>query len=197
MTGTAIDTSRLSMLWQRRWRSCSKVPYELRGLRDQWVRFHTLPDSKRYPATDAEYQTIMARHNTVLAELVTEPAVLVVTAGYSDAAEPGRPCRSPETVAVHPDVTYWTSACMDEEPGFESWIHLYVSEIPWTVGRLDTLLRHVADEVIANVLVADTELRWLYHPYDGGMDVLLSSAAERDALRDRHSDWLSAHPDGL
>jgi hypothetical protein len=101
-----------------------------------------LPNSKRHPTTDAEYQTIISRHNAVLAELVTEPAVR-------------------------------------------------------TTGCVDTLLRHVADYVIANVLVADTGLRWLYHPYDGGMDVLLPTTLKRDALRDRHLDWLSMRPDGL
>jgi hypothetical protein len=59
------------------------------------------------------------------------------------------------------------------------------------------LLRRVADDVITNVVPADTGLGWLYHPYDGGMDVIMSSSAERDALRDRHRDWLSGHPGGL
>ncbi|MDT5028556.1 MAG: hypothetical protein QOE61_4982 [Micromonosporaceae bacterium] len=197
MTTAAVDTVRLSMLWDERWRGCSKLPYELRGVRDRWVRFHTLPDSKRYPQTEVEYGIALARHNSVLAELATDSAVLVVTAGYSDAPEPQEPWRSPETLDVHPDADYWTSACVTDEPGFESWIHLYVSQIPWSVGGLDPLLRQVADDVIANVLVADTGLRWLYHPYDGGMDVMLSSTAERDALRSRHHDWLSTHPGGL
>jgi hypothetical protein len=161
------------------------------------VRFHTLPDSKRYPETESEYGIVLARHNIVLGELVTSPAVLVVTPDYSDAPEPLGSCRSPETLAVHPDGVYWTSICIDHEPGFENWLHLYVSQMPWSAGCLDRLLRQVADDVIANVLVADTGLRWLHHPYDGGMDVLLSSAAERDALRDRHHEWLSAHPGGL
>jgi len=76
-------------------------------------------------------------------------------------------------------------------------MHLYVSRLPWSVGCLDPLLRQVTDYVIANVPVADTDLRWLYHPYDGGMDVMLSSAADRDVRRDRHQNWLSAHPAGL
>jgi hypothetical protein len=50
---------------------------------------------------------------------------------------------------------------------------------------------------VANVLLADAGLRWLYHPYDGGMDVMLPSTAERDVLRDRYRDWLSVHPSGL
>lgn len=59
------------------------------------------------------------------------------------------------------------------------------------------LLRQVADDVIASVVIADIDLLWLYHPYDGGMDVILPSPHARDALRDRHRDWLSRHPAGL
>ena len=192
-----VDTAALSMLWDDRWPGCSKLPYELRHASDRWIRFHTLPGSKRYPESDAEYDMVLARHNAVLGELVTGPTVLVATAGYSDAPLPPEPCRSPETVALHPRAVYWASACIDDEPGFETWMHLYISRLPWSVGSLDPLLRQVADDVIANVLVADTDLRWLYHPYDGGMDVMLTSAGQRDALRDRYQDWLSARPGGL
>lgn len=197
MTGGVVDTVALSRLWDERWPGCSKLPYELRAVSGRWVRFHTLPGSKRYPGTEDEYGIVLARHNTVLGELVTRPQLLVVTAGYSEAREPREPCRSPETVAVHPDAVYWTSVCMDDEAGFESWMHLFVSRAPWSVGCLDPLLRQVADDVIANVVLADTDLRWLYHPYDGGMDVMLSSTADRDALRERHRQWLSGHPGGL
>lgn len=167
-----MDTVALSALWDERWPGCPKLPYELRGaIRDRWVRFHTLPGSKRYPHTEVEFRTVLARHNTVLAELVTGSAVLVVTVGYSDGPTPHQPGRSPATVAVHPDGVYWTSECMDDESDFTAWMHLYVSQLPWSPGCLDSLLRRVADDVVTNVLVADTGLRWLYHPYDGGMDV--------------------------
>lgn len=197
MAGNAVDAAALSRLWDERWPGCSKLPYELRAVRDRWVRFHTLPGSKRYPDTEDEYAVVLARHNTVLAELVTDPELLVVTAGYSDTPKPRKPCRPPETVAAHPDATYWTSVCMDDELGFESWMHLYASQFAWSAGCLDGLLRQVADNVIANAIIADVGLRWLYHPYDGGMDVILSSSAERDALRERHCGWLSIHPAGL
>ncbi|MEU9732357.1 hypothetical protein [Streptomyces sp. NPDC048002] len=47
------------------------------------------------------------------------------------------------------------------------------------------------------MFVTDTELERIHHPYDGGADVVLATPAERDALRERHAGWLSAHPDGL
>ncbi|WP_078592168.1 DUF3885 domain-containing protein [Streptomyces pseudogriseolus] len=40
-------------------------------------------------------------------------------------------------------------------------------------------------------------MRRLYHPYDGGADVFLTSPEERDRMRDRHADWLSSHPLGF
>ncbi|WP_433368975.1 DUF3885 domain-containing protein [Actinoplanes sp. CA-142083] len=192
-----MDAVALSRLWDERWPGSSKLPYELRNVRDRWVRFHTLPESRRYPGSPAEYDTILARNNAILAELVTAPEILVITAGYSDTPEPREPCRSPETVAVHPGATYWTSVPMEDAPGAESWMHLYASRTPWSVGCVDSLLRQVADDVIANVVVADAGLRWLCHPYDGGIDVILPSEGERDALRRRHLEWLSAHPGGL
>lgn len=197
MTGGGVDTVALSQLWDERWPGCAKLPYGLRAARDRWVRFHALPGSKRYPDTADEYRIVLARHNTVLAELATGSAVLVVTAGYSVTPEPTEPCRSPETVVAHPDAVYWTSVCIDDEPGFESWMHLYVGLLAWSEGCLDRLLQQVADDVIANVMIADLDLQWLYHPYDGGMDVILSSPDARGAMRDWHRDWLSRHPAGL
>jgi hypothetical protein len=133
-----------------------------------------------------------------LGELVTGPTVLVITAGYSDQPDPQEPGRSAETIAAHtpPDGIGRVSASMTSRAS-KSWMHLYASETPWTQGCLDPLLRHVADDVIDNVLVCDVDLSWLYHPYDGGMDVVLPTTADRHALRSRHQHWLSAHPQGL
>jgi hypothetical protein len=192
-----VDVTALSQLWEQRWPGCPKVPYLLRRLQDRWVRFHTLPGSKRYPETEAEYEIILARHRTILTELIISPTVLVVTPAYSDQPTPPEVGRSAETTAVHPAATYWSSVRLSDEPDWPSWIHLYVSQTPWVPGGLDPLLRHVADDVIANVLITDAALRWLYHPYDGGMDVILPTTAERDSLRRRHPEWLSAHPAGL
>ncbi|WP_214411268.1 DUF3885 domain-containing protein [Sphaerisporangium fuscum] len=64
------------------------------------------------------------------------------------------------------------------------------------VSNLCSLLA-IADDEISNVLLGPADLRWLYHPYNGGADVILPTRAERDALKDRHPTWLSTHPSGL
>jgi hypothetical protein len=141
----AVDLDELSALWEDNWPNCSKVPYELRSAHDRWVRLHTLPESKRYAETPDEYEIILARHNTVLAELITGPEILLVTTDYSSHQEP-EPVRSPQMSAAQPGGAHWVSICTDDEPGFESWLHLYVSRMQWSAACLDPVLRQVADD---------------------------------------------------
>lgn len=84
-----------------------------------------------------------------------------------------------------------------DDAGWESWIHLYVSMSRWQDGELDLLLRLVADDETRGVIIAPPDLAWLYHPYDGGADVITRYKGERDALAARHTGWLPARPDGL
>jgi hypothetical protein len=77
------------------------------------------------------------------------------------------------------------------------WTHLFVERIDESEPRLDTLLRIVADDATAGVIITNPKLTWLYHPYDGGADVIAANPQDRDELRSRHVDWLPAHPDGM
>ncbi len=61
----------------------------------------------------------------------------------------------------------------------------------------DALLRAVADDELLNVILAPTDLRWLYHQYDGGADIILATRDQRDALKAPHHDWLSNQQSGL
>jgi hypothetical protein len=59
------------------------------------------------------------------------------------------------------------------------------------------LLRNTADNKVAGILITDTRMQRIHHPYDGGTDVFPTTSDERDQMRDRHADWLSSHPSGL
>ena len=187
-----LDTAALTALWERRWPGCRYSPHELRvDAADRWVRFHALPGSQRYPGTPAEHATVLRRHRTLLAEVLPGPRLLLVTADYADGPEPPATRRA-LVAALNPGARHWTSARISDDPGFESWMHLYAGRVGRFDERLDEVLRAVADNRIANVLLADLDLHRLYHPYDGGMDVLLPTTAERDALRERHRAWRPA-----
>lgn len=185
------DQGALTELWRRRWPDCDPVGHRLRGpYRDVWVRFHSLPGSKRYPEDEGEYGTVLARHNTVLGEMFAGMDIHVI--------RPEVDFR-PDVPAHAPGTGHWRTLLVEDDPDprFRTYYHLFTERRGWQRGCLDGLLRRVADEEVVEVLITDIEMRRIYHPYDGGADVFLSTPAERDRLRDRHADWLSGHPSGL
>jgi len=196
-----LDPAGLSSLWHESWPACPPIADWLKGAYpDQWVRFHSLPGSKRYADDEQEYAELLGRHNTILDELVdldfrTAGRLLVVTCQWSHSATPVR--READLDRLQPNALYWTAVCQEDDGDFVSWRHLYVTELQWTRGSLDPILRYVVDDRTAGVMVTGLGLTWIYHPYDGGADVLLPTTAARDALRGRHAGWLSSHPAGL
>ncbi|WP_316520150.1 DUF3885 domain-containing protein [Kitasatospora brasiliensis] len=187
-TRDQADREALTALWERRWPDTEPVGYELgRDERDTWVRFHSLPESKRYPDDEREYAIVLERHNTVLDELFTGSEVHVMVPRWSD---------RPSAPRMHWDTRHWRSWLCDEDPEFPYYCHVFVERRPWRRGSLDRLLRRVADDREGGVIIAGAGLRRLYHPYDGGADVYLTTAEERDRLKERHFGWLSVHPSG-
>jgi hypothetical protein len=198
-----VDTAGLTALWVGAWGDCRPVGYELRScLHDRWVRFHSLPGSKRYAGTEEEYAELIGRHLVVLAELLSHEGadqsreLVVVTAAWSD--EPRPAPRAAEVAGALPAATYWTSVVTDDSiPGEETWTHLWASAARLHGEGLPRLLRLVADYATGGVIITTTEMGWLYHPYDGGADVIAASPGHRDELRRAHAGWLSAHRSGL
>ena len=186
--------------WNERFPNCEPIAYEMKRIfRQRWVRFHSLPNSKRYPEDESEYETLLYRHNCILGELVgTERAVVLLTTGYSESSSPVR--TYPELNALDPDAKPWQSMPMhhdDQEPTDPNYWHVFASVWEWQSGMFDPIIRLVADHTVANVMIVHPGCRWLLHPYDGGMDVILQSPAVRGRLRAAHRDWLSSRADGL
>ena len=188
VTNDEVDS--LTATWCTRWGG-APIAYELRDRHaDRWVRFHSLPQSKRYAETEDEYDIILTRHHCVLAELGADDGLYVI-AGYFEDAQ-ARIAAAP----AHRGAVAWMTIQPDERSFFAIPMTLYVSATSREPSALDPFLRAVADDKIAYAIIAPPDLRWLYHPYDGGADVIAPTAHDREVLKDRHADWLSAHPSG-
>jgi hypothetical protein len=188
---TEGEVESLTATWRMRWGG-APIAYEFRKRHaDRWVRFHSLPRSKRYAETEEEYGITLARHHCVLAELGADDGLYLI-AGYFEDAH-GRIA----VASAHPGAVPWMTIQPDERSAFEIPMTLHVSTASGERSVVDPFLRAVADDEIAYAIIAPPDLRWLYHPYDGGADVIAPTAHDRDALKDRHPDWLSGHPAGL
>lgn len=189
----------MNEVWRRHLGGCEPVAHLLREwFGDRWVRFHSLPESKRYPETEDELATALDRHNKLIGTLMGEQRHLVLlSTEYSELASPTR--SELAELALCQKEAPWRSVAMHElgedwdEPTY--W-HVFGSEVGWWPGALDNVLRLVAADQVANVMLISSQ-GWLYHPYDGGADVILPTKAARHQIASEFCSWLSNHPAGL
>jgi hypothetical protein len=138
------------------------------------------------------------RHHTVLGKLSAGSDFLVVTTDWSESEALASPL-SPRRAEVAPRAQHWRTFVENADLNSDEQIYMQLYVESWGLDspELDPLLRAVADDELANVIMAPPGLDWLYHPYDGGADVILPTSEQRDALRVEYRSWLSNHPAGL
>lgn len=165
--------------------------------KSRWVRFHSLPESKRYPENEDEYLEVLRRHNLVLQELCGNGSrVLVVLPEYSEERAPSQP--EPALVKIFSTSEPWCTLEQHEDgDDYESYWHLHVVEVEFTGSELNSLFRMVANDEVGNIMIICPRKGIVFHPYDGGADVILASTEERDRLKEQHCEWLSSHPEGF
>jgi len=138
---------------------------------------------------------------TVLKELSGEddPVLTVVTLAFSESF-PTLDDPDPTLGQFTPGASYWRSFPTDVSEPWDSdvvWFNLFVSQTRLTDDKFAGVLMRVAVDDADPVIVAAPDAVWLYHPYDGGADVIAPDTSTRDALRAAHPNWLSRLPSGL
>ena len=179
----------LDRAWDREWGDTPPIGHLLRAAqRDRWVRFHALPESKRYPDSEEEYGIVLARHHALLDALGLSGRCFALAMRFTNDLMP------PENPGL-PEAILWRTVAVDEEEDLDAFI--YGAEMSFPSAKIDDLLRAVADEKEVGVILLPSDGAWLYCPYDGGADVIAPSPAVRDELARQFSEWLSAHPTGV
>ncbi|MFG2716060.1 hypothetical protein ACGFX2_36850 [Streptomyces goshikiensis] len=187
----SMDLAGFAGAWNRSWTEC---PPEARPLRDRfperWVRFHTLPEGKRYATSDAEHAEILRRHHTLLEHLLADAdgGLVAITCSWSATGSPTP--RDSTVTATTPGAAHWRSDDLATERGFHSWWHFYASATDLRDPALDRLLLCVADDMTDGVILTEPACAWAVHPHDGGVDVFAESIEMRDELAAAHAAWL-------
>src|SRR5438105_14999009 len=98
--------------WWQWFPGCEPVAHRLRAaFPARWVRFHSLPGSKRYPVDEGEYATVLERHNCILGELLgPERRAVLLTTGYSDSPDVVPP--QPELRTLDAEAKFWRNVPM-------------------------------------------------------------------------------------
>jgi hypothetical protein len=144
----------LSAAWDDGWSETPPLAFLLRSAYpDRWVRFHSLPASKRYAETEAERAEILSRHHAVLDALGPSSRLFVISTRFAS--------DHPNSVRIT-DGLLWRT--IEASEYFEELAQVYVTSIAYPSIEFDDVLRAAADWQLANVIIGPPALQWLYHP---------------------------------
>lgn len=175
--------------WSHHHSKTTPLAHQLRlDGRRPWVRFHALPDSKRYADDEAEEREILRRANALGAEVLDVSADCWLVECRIE--EYSTPYWKPTRLAPGTTLRY-----LEPEEDFH-W-SAKVTETRWESGAFDNLLGETARDQTGPTLWMNRANGAIFAPYDGGFDIFPSSWNEVERLKQRYSNWLSSHPQGL
>ena len=184
--------------WQENLGQVAPVGHCLRRpLGDRWIRFHSLPGSKRYGETAAENAELVRRHIAVADELFAageEIFIFCSRLGQSetlaDAGQhlPGEQLSTPLVcLPANPDAV---------SPEHDDFYSVQAAVCSWRPSSFDALVQAVADEKLWGVCCVSAASGNVYCPYDGGMDVFPRPSQYHDVQK-KFALWRSGREDGL
>jgi hypothetical protein len=193
-----MDKEEFKIFWRKNYKECQPLGYELREhYKNQWLRIHALPNSKRYPDTENEYNEVLYRHNCILENLLgsNKPYLLLVTDYIESNSSPIRK----EFIKLS-NIEFTYALTIDKTNTYFSddmEVDIYTAALTWNKGSINMILKFIADDKLSNVLIIGLTNKFIYHPYDGGADIIIVSDSLRSRIYTEYLDWVSTHPEGL
>lgn len=193
-----MTNEKLSKHWNAGFPDCLPIAYELKNkFSKRWLRIHALPESKRYADNEKEYAEILRRHNFILSDLFdADHSFVLLSKGYGLNINVISEDKKLKVLGLQKN--FWLSINVSDETDEENYFwNLFYDEIKWRENSFNNLLRLVADDEINEIMFFSIENNIIYHPYDGGADIILKDSILRDKYKEKYRDWLSNHPKGL
>jgi hypothetical protein len=157
---------------------------------NKWTRFHSLPESKRYPDSEIEENIIIDRHNSILNSIFknNETIYLIRTIWTNDKKRKIEPIDNCE---------FWKSWVEYSDGDHYILGHSYYLKTKWKYNVLNEFILNTAYDKESNLMAIGTRDSSLYHPYDGGCDIVINDIKMINQLNKTFSKFKSIHPLGL
>lgn len=183
--------------WQAEFGDSPPVGWRLRRLHpERWVRFHSLPNAKRYADDDAERSELL-RRQAKLGDYALGRGAECVLLTHCFQVDTSPLSRLEFSVAGLPELLFtqrWTVPAPDDD--LDLVCAVADQSIRWEPELMREALLAAADDS-SRWLLLSLQTHQVLAPYDGGVDLFLRSEGAVQEARSRFNSWLSPHASGL
>lgn len=167
-----------------------------------WFRIHSLPESKRYANTPAEYELLLNRQNEIITDCLGDDASIFIVSGHYFTFSRNIKAYDPAFILAYKfhleqeiNLTQANPEYYDGEDK-DHYFRPCSVKVAWQANEHNDLLKKIADDEVRAFMIS-FEQNIIVAPYDGGIDFIIFDKTKRNALRDKYKDWLSPREDGL
>lgn len=183
--------------WTSKFSDIAPIGHALRRrLRENWARFHSLPESKRYAESESEFSDLLQRHLAVANELfeMGEP-IYLFRSHLGERKLKGRHKHQIAGRQLRERVLRLPSGLAENaEEDDIYFVRALVTS--WVPDFFDEMTRQIADWKETGVTLVSPLTMNIYSPYDGGMDIFVFSMPP-ESLEDKFKFWMSGREDKL
>ncbi len=178
-----MTKKQFQQFWAKNYSSSLPISYWFKhSLSTKWLRFHSLPGSKRYGETEQEWAILLQRQNDLLGEFLQPNDTVYIVINYIK-----------ETNVLFNEYQFNNIGVFVDRKN-ETVYQSFCAKAFWQYGALNNVLKAIAnDEIMAYFIVPGN----IVAPYDGGVDLIINSDFKKEELKNKYSKWLSAREDGM
>ncbi|CAM3534312.1 hypothetical protein [Polaromonas hydrogenivorans] len=159
-----------------------------------WTRFHSLPESKRYPESEDEYLEIIRRNAMVASELfqIDEPIYVYKSYYRYEKKLRGKSRHQVAGRQLREDVSQLFINVGRSHQDEDNQCSVRALVTKWKPDFFERLIRQVAVFDEAGVSLVSPATKNIFCPYDGGMDIFTFSLNPAE-LENKFHSWLSVN----
>lgn len=198
----SMTREQFKSLWTTRYPKAIPISHSFRhDYNDRWFRIHSLPESKRYPNSDSDWEILLNRQNLIITDILGDNAKIVIVTGlyhHVDLGEPD-PINNVNSIEQFQFIDLGNIDLHKLRPEEYEQGDIYkpmFCEAVWHKDKYDNVLRDIAQDNVRMFFISlDQDV--VVAPYDGGIDLILKDIETRDKYKIKYGDWLSDREDGL
>ncbi|MCH2546923.1 MAG: hypothetical protein MK052_04845 [Alphaproteobacteria bacterium] len=182
-------------LWQKKFSGIPPLGYLLReNFGSRWIRFHSLPESKRYAENDQEMSIILNRATILANEVLgTDQCSLFVSYPDYNNEQASNSKKAAKNIYNLDQSFSWQQADEDEALHWTT----YWASTHWNTDAFSPLIKKIADDNEYPVVWLSNASLEVFAPYDGGFDIICKTPERISQLQEKYADWMSSRADRL
>lgn len=163
-----------------------------------WFRIHSLPNSKRYPETADERAEILERHRQIFSQLITEDDTVFYLFGNFLMHQ-----KAPDKLQTElGECEHLTSIDLVKlnSSNYQSgqFYSAYTKKAMFSFSAIQPILMQIMEDAYPyRFAIINSTKKRIFVPYDGGMDLILATKAERDQQQNLFAKWGAKREDGM